>query len=121
MNNNTAEEPTKIYTDGALHRICYIIGYQPPTVVLIDSTTTNEAEYRAVFIALTDAKALGLRRVQVYADSLLVINQLSGRCAVKNPNLAKWATAVWDLTRDALDVVYSWVPRAENRAGRILG
>ena len=47
--------------------------------------TNNEAEYAALILGLTEAKRLGATSVTVFADSELVIKQLTGAYKVKHP------------------------------------
>jgi ribonuclease H / adenosylcobalamin/alpha-ribazole phosphatase len=73
------------------------------------------AEYRGVIAGLEQALALGARRARVRADSLLVVNQQTGRWKVKNEALrARWAE-----TRRLVDqferVTWEHVPRERNR------
>lgn len=49
--------------------------------------TNNAAEYGAVIMALTAAKALGMTDVRVFADSELMVKQLSGVYKVKSEEL----------------------------------
>ena len=50
-------------------------------------TTNNEAEYDGVINGLKVAKRLGIRRIIVEGDSLLVLKQLQGLYKVKAQNL----------------------------------
>jgi ribonuclease HI len=50
-------------------------------------TTNNVAEYRAVLLGLAGALAQGVTRVEVRADSELLIKQLKGQYRVKSPGL----------------------------------
>jgi ribonuclease HI len=50
-------------------------------------TTNNVAEYRAVLLGLNGALALGITRIEVRADSELLIKQLKGEYRVKSPGL----------------------------------
>jgi ribonuclease HI len=50
-------------------------------------TTNNVAEYRALLMGLEQALALGVRRLEVRADSELLIKQLRGEYRVKDPKL----------------------------------
>lgn len=54
----------------------------------IGHTTNNVAEYRALLAGLKRALALGMRRIEVRADSELMIKQLRGDYQVKNQRLA---------------------------------
>ena len=53
----------------------------------IGIATNNEAEYTALIRALEAAKKLGAQKVNVYADSELVVKQMKGKYAVKAPGL----------------------------------
>src|SRR5215468_9571870 len=50
-------------------------------------TTNNVAEYKAVLLGLAGALAQGVERVEVRADSELLIKQLKGEYRVKAPGL----------------------------------
>jgi len=50
-------------------------------------TTNNVAEYKAVLLGLSGALAHGIQRVEVRADSELLIKQLKGEYRVKNAGL----------------------------------
>jgi ribonuclease HI len=50
-------------------------------------TTNNVAEYRALLLGLEQALALGVRRLEVRADSELLIRQLRGEYRVRDEKL----------------------------------
>ena len=50
-------------------------------------TTNNVAEYKAVLLGLAGALAQGISRIEVRADSELLIKQLRGEYRVKSPGL----------------------------------
>ena len=50
-------------------------------------TTNNVAEYRALLLGLERAVALGVRQIEVRADSELLIKQLLGEYRVRNEGL----------------------------------
>lgn len=50
-------------------------------------TTNNVAEYKAVLLGLSGALARGLQRIEVRADSELLIKQLKGEYRVKSAGL----------------------------------
>ena len=50
-------------------------------------TTNNVAEYKAVLLGLNGALAQGIDRLEVRADSELLIKQLKGEYRVKSPGL----------------------------------
>ncbi len=77
--------------------------------------TNNVAEYRGVIAGLERARALGARRVQVRADSLLVVNQQLGRWKVKHEGLKALAAEARRLARGFQRVTWQHVPRERNR------
>jgi ribonuclease HI len=50
-------------------------------------TTNNVAEYRALLLALTRAEALGAQEVELFSDSLLLVQQVNGAYRVKADHL----------------------------------
>ena len=55
----------------------------------LDNATNNEAEYKALIRGLSAAADAGIKRVQIFLDSELVVNQLLGTYKVRNPRLLK--------------------------------
>ena len=53
----------------------------------IGQATNNVAEYRGLIAGLEEAAKLGATEVEVYMDSKLVVEQMSGRWKVKHPDL----------------------------------
>jgi len=54
---------------------------------VIGETTNNVAEYRALIAGLEAAIQLGVTRIQVRLDSLLLVRQVRGEYRVKAPGL----------------------------------
>lgn len=81
----------------------------------IGTTTNNVAEYRAVIAALTRARELGARRIELRTDSELLVKQLHGEYRVKNAGLKPLFAEVRALLErfDAAEVRH--VRREENR------
>ena len=62
----------------------------PPVAVVarpLGNQTNNYAEYIAVVLGLEKALTLGAHEVHLVLDSMLVVEQLSGRWKVKHPGL----------------------------------
>lgn len=78
-------------------------------------STNNQAEYHSLRLGLARAKQLGAKRVHVFMDSLLVINQMKGLFKVKNPNLQDVYRTIKDLQREFEKVEFSHVPRELNK------
>ncbi|MBI3103469.1 ribonuclease HI family protein [Candidatus Daviesbacteria bacterium] len=91
-----------------LHKVGKIIGI----------TTNNVAEYTAVLAALKHIKqyAPGQEQLQIelFADSKLVAEQLSGRFKVKAKHLKPMIEQIKILAMELGGVVYSHIPRAQN-------
>ena len=83
--------------------------------VYLGITTNNQAEYTALKLALEEAKTLGAQHVNVYMDSLLVINQMRGLYKVKNRDLWPIHDAVTQLTRQFNKVSFTQIPREANK------
>ena len=87
----------------------------------LGTTTNNVAEYSGLVAGLRAAADLAPRAdVEVRMDSKLVVEQMSGRWRIKDPNLQSLARSAQDLARQLGRVSYVWVPRERNaRADRL--
>jgi ribonuclease HI/pterin-4a-carbinolamine dehydratase len=83
--------------------------------VFLGVTTNNQAEYQALKFALEEAQKLQARTVHVYMDSLLVVNQLTGKFKVRNRDLWPIHDAIRQLAKTFKDVHYTQVPREFNK------
>lgn len=82
----------------------------------LGSTTNNVAEYEALLWGLRNALALGHTRVQVYADSELLVKQLNGVYRVKNEGLKPLFLDAQALVRRFEAVTFTHVRREANEA-----
>jgi probable phosphoglycerate mutase len=80
----------------------------------IGIATNNVAEYRALIAGLDDAVKLGANEAEVFMDSKLVVEQMSGRWKVKHPDLIDLHTQARKLASRFDRISYAWVPRAQN-------
>ncbi|PIR26065.1 MAG: ribonuclease H [Deltaproteobacteria bacterium CG_4_10_14_0_2_um_filter_43_8] len=53
----------------------------------LGETTNNQAEYRALVLALEKAKSLGGKKLKIFADSELMVKQVNGVYRVKHDDL----------------------------------
>ncbi len=83
--------------------------------VYLGVTTNNQAEYHAVKFGLEDALKNGAREVDVYLDSLLVVNQMKGVFKVKNRDLWPIHEAIKELMSQFKKVNFTHVPRELNK------
>ena len=82
-----------------------------------EKRTNNWAEYEAVFLALGEAKKMGLanRAVEVRLDSKLIAEQLMGNWKVKEPTLKpQWAKVRALILESFPAITFKHIPREEN-------
>ena len=80
----------------------------------IGTATNNVAEYRALIAGLDDAVKLGATEADIFMDSKLVVEQMSGRWKVKHPDLIELHAEARKLAARFERISYTWVPRAHN-------
>ncbi|NCF75446.1 MAG: reverse transcriptase-like protein [Xanthomonadaceae bacterium] len=87
----------------------------------IGKTTNNEAEYRALIFGLKKAKSLLNKKkskqteVECFLDSELVVKQLNHQYKIENENMQKFFLIVWNLILDFKSVIFSHIPREQNK------
>jgi broad specificity phosphatase PhoE/ribonuclease HI len=81
----------------------------------IGRATNNVAEYRGLIAGLDEAVKLGASEADVYMDSKLVVEQMSGRWRVKHPDLAPLHQQAAALSARFARITYSWIPREKNK------
>ncbi|MFO0807087.1 MAG: ribonuclease HI family protein [Gemmataceae bacterium] len=114
-----------IYTDGASRgnpgaaAWAFIISRPGDDVVEVaeklGSTTNNVAEYTALVKALERAKHLGIRRIELFSDSELLVKQMNGEYAVKSADLRGLYDEAQQLRRGFDAVQIRHVRRAQNK------
>jgi len=80
----------------------------------IGVATNNVAEYQALMAGLDDAVKLGATEAEVFMDSKLVVEQMSGRWKVKHPDLIDLHAQARKLASRFDRISYAWVPRDQN-------
>lgn len=83
--------------------------------VYLGITTNNQAEYQALKFGLEKAHKEGVTEVDVFMDSLLVINQMKGIFQVRNRDLWPIHAAIQELAKQFKHVSYTHVPRELNK------
>lgn len=82
--------------------------------------TNNEAEYRAVILALKKLKHLvgGEKTkeasVEIHVDSELLERQLNGEYKIKDKNIQSHFVEIWNLKTDFGELVFKHIPREKN-------
>lgn len=83
--------------------------------VYLGVTTNNQAEYTALRLGLEECVSLNPKVLEVYMDSLLVVNQLKGVFKVKNRDLWPIHDAIKTLATKIEKVSYVHIPRELNK------
>ncbi|AGF72996.1 bifunctional RNase H/acid phosphatase [Corynebacterium halotolerans] len=94
-----------------LREIAYVVGKR---------ATNNVAEYHGMLRGLEAARELGASEVEIYLDSKLVVEQMSGRWKIKHPDMQKLAIEARKIMSTFDSVTFTWVPRAKNKAADAL-
>jgi acyl dehydratase/ribonuclease HI len=81
----------------------------------IGRATNNVAEYYALIAALDYAAASGIRRLRVFSDSQLIVNQIKGIYKVKHPDLRPLHERAKKQAAGLETFTIQYVPREENR------
>ena len=116
----------KLYTDGGsrgnpgVAAGAFVICKMDDNVVeksgfYIGITTNNQAEYQALLKGLQRSAELGIRKLNVFMDSELVVKQLNGLYKIKNKNLEPLFRQVKELAERFDEISFTHVPRALNK------
>jgi ribonuclease HI len=76
--------------------------------------TNNQAEYNALLLGLTEARKLGVKRIEIVTDSELLEKQLLGVYRVKSANIINLFERAKRLL-GSLDWSVRWVSREQNK------
>lgn len=81
----------------------------------IGEATNNEAEYKALIMALLKAKMLKAKIVNCYLDSELVVKHLNHQYRLKDEKIIPLFIKIWNLMFDFEKVTFSHIPREKNK------
>jgi ribonuclease HI len=87
---------------------------------LLFPASNNAAEYEALIHVLNIAISLGIKRLMVYGDSLVVISQINKEWDCSNDSMGKYSTAVRKLEDKFEGLEFHHVERDRNTAADIL-
>jgi ribonuclease HI len=77
--------------------------------------TNNTAEWCALILALQQALMMGTRKLEVFADSELIVRQFGGQYKVKEPSLRALHALALHLKAGFESLSVSHVPREKNK------
>jgi ribonuclease HI len=81
----------------------------------IGVATNNTAEYFSLIFALQEALMMGVKEIDIFADSELLVKQCRGEYKVKEESLKQLAALVKHLRQGFKKIAIAHVPREENR------
>ncbi len=82
----------------------------------LGENTNNYAEYMGLILGLRRAKAMGIKELDVFADSELLVKQLAGEYQVRAENLRPLHDEAKALLRAFPEVAVRHIPREQNAA-----
>ena len=128
IKSNSTErlEKAKLYADGGSRGNPgpsaggYVILGMDDTVVksngkYLGITTNNQAEYHSLKGGLEMALEMGIKEIDVYMDSLLVVNQMKGIFKIRNRDLWPIHDAIQGLSKQFKSIRFTHVPRELNK------
>ncbi|XP_020245255.1 uncharacterized protein LOC109823389 [Asparagus officinalis] len=86
----------------------------PRAVSLTEPCSNNVAEYNALLVGLEIAKQIGLKHLEAYGDSQLIVNQMKGEYKVRNEDLIPYHTAATTLADSFEGFYIGYVLRLKN-------
>jgi ribonuclease HI len=87
---------------------------------LLFPASNNAAEYEALIHGLNIAISLGIKRLMVYEDSLVVISQINKEWDCSSDSMGKYCTAVRKLEDKFEGLEFHHVERDQNTAADVL-
>ncbi|XP_047259258.1 uncharacterized protein Mb2253c-like [Capsicum annuum] len=87
----------------------------PFSFILGETCSNNAAEYQALIIGLEMASDMKIPQLDIYGDSMLIINQILGSYEVKKEDLTPYHRYTTRLLKSFDKVFLNHVPREENR------
>lgn len=125
-NKSTLKSSINLYTDGGSRgnpgpSACGFAIYNDDNKLIVKKgiyigvTTNNQAEYQALKYGLEEAQKMNVDIVNVYMDSMLVVNQMKGIFKVKNRDLWPVHDSIIDLVGKFDQVSFTQIPRKLNK------
>ncbi|KAK5833200.1 hypothetical protein PVK06_017017 [Gossypium arboreum] len=120
----TEDSPWKLNFDGVSNAVGNGIGvvlvslngdHYPFTCKLDFDCTNNMTEYEACIMGLQAAIERGIKTLEVYGDSALVVYQHRGEWETKDPKLINYRKVVLGLLEEFDDITFNYLPRDENQ------
>ena len=86
----------------------------PFSSILNFLVTNNAIEYEACIMGLQAALGLGVRELEVYEDSTLIISQIQNKWKIKEERLMPYHLCLQKWASKFKKIQYQYVPRMQN-------
>jgi ribonuclease HI len=115
------KEKIKIWVDG--NPKAYAIATETHhKEIFKNDATSNTNEYLAHKLAIEWAIKNKIKNIEIISDSQLVSYQLSDKFHIKEDHLRALNLEIWEMIEENnIKVDFRWLPRKENKAGKLLG
>lgn len=80
----------------------------------LGKNTNNYAEYQGLIHGASEALKLGVKNIEIFMDSMLVVKQVNGEWKVKSPNLFELVAKSKELLSNFESWKLSYIPREKN-------
>jgi len=128
---NTMSDPATMHIDGASRgnpgKAAYAVVLTRPGLPVIEEADTigtasnNVAEYTALVEGLSLAAEVGVKVLQVFSDSELMVKQMNGEYKVKNEDLRGLYEEACQLRKQFEKVTITHVRREQNKRADLIG
>ncbi|XP_043702858.1 uncharacterized protein LOC122653013 [Telopea speciosissima] len=117
-------KPWQMYFDGAANQKGCGAGillitpegvYKPMATRLEFKCTNNMAEYEACVIGLEAALSIGVKNLQVYGDSSIVVCQVRGDWKTRDEKLKPYQGYIEVLMKQFAEISFNYIQRENNR------
>jgi len=81
---------------------------------LQEESTNNQVEYEALLFGLEFLQSMGMKHVEAFGDSLLVVQQVSKVCQCFNGSLNAYLNKCLDIISIFDEFIIKYIPREEN-------
>jgi ribonuclease HI len=124
------QDPLFVYIDGACRGNpgpggAGVVIYKGDIVIgkasrSLGKVTNNIAEYEAVILGLKKAMEVGAKKVVLFTDSKLLVNQMNGRWCIKDKALVRLSLEVDRIRKGFEEVSFNYIPRNKNKEANLL-
>ena len=86
----------------------------PRAFSLTEPCSNNVSEYNTLLIGMQLIEGIGVKNLEVYGDSKLIVNQVRGEYEVRHEDLVPYHNATIDVAEKFKSFYIDYVPRQQN-------